>query len=82
MKSVWLGSLKDEERENRRNYIQSNKKLLDILSEILYNMYREAEKKSFDYDIASWAYHQAHINGEKEVLLRLLDICDLEKHEK
>lgn len=79
MKSAWLGSLKDQEREDLKLYISSNKKLLDILVGMLYNMYRDAEKESFDYESASWAFKQAHLNGKKETLLKLIDICKLEE---
>ena len=77
MKTVWLDQTKGEERENLKNYILSNKKLLDILTKICYNIYREVEKESFNYDSASWAYKQAHINGQKEMLSKIIDLCNV-----
>lgn len=77
MQTVWLGSTKGEDRENLKNYIQSNKKLLDILNGIVYNMYREAENSVYDYESASWAYKQAHANGAKEALSKVMRLLEV-----
>ncbi len=77
MKAVWLGNTTGEERENLKEYILHNKKVLDILSEILYNMYRDTEKQEFNYDTPSWAYQQAHLNGKKQTIKQILEICKL-----
>jgi hypothetical protein len=77
MQSAWLNGTKDQERENLKNYIISNKKMLDILNKILYNMYREVENSSYDYDSPSWAHKQAHINGVKETLNKIMKLCEV-----
>lgn len=77
MKTIWLENTKGEDRENLKNYILSNKKLLDILSKICYNIYREVEKESFNYESASWAFKQAHANGQKEILNKIIDLCNV-----
>lgn len=77
MQSVLLGTTKGEERENLKNYILANKKLLDILDEILYNMYRDTESAAFNYDTPSWPYQQAHLNGKKEVILNMRKILNV-----
>lgn len=78
MKTIWLEGVKGQEREDLKLFITNNKKVLDILVKMMYNMYRESENSSIsDYDSSSWAYRQADLNGEKRVLKRLISICDI-----
>lgn len=78
MKTVWLEGVKGQEREDLKLFIANNKKVLDILVKMMYNMYRESENSSVkDYDSPSWAFKQAHLNGQKETLKTLISICEL-----
>lgn len=78
MKTIWFEGVKGQEREDLKLFITNNKKVLDILVKMLYNMYREAENSSVsDYDSSSWAYRQADLNGEKRTLKKLISICDI-----
>jgi hypothetical protein len=75
MDSRWLGSLKDQERENMKNSIQNSKLVLDKLHEIVYNMYSEHRSTTFkDYDSPAWLAKQAHTNGYCEALSKILEL--------
>lgn len=64
MQDRWFRHLPKEHQAERKSFIQANKKVLDFLDEILYNMSIDEVKSSLtDYDCPSWAYKQAHING-------------------
>lgn len=79
MKSQWLGNLKGEEREKFRQTIVNSKIVLDKLNEIVYNMYKDHGSVSFgDYDSPSWSHKQAHTNGYREALLKVLDLLELD----
>lgn len=80
MKSLWLGGLKGEERENFKLSVQNSKIVLDKLREIVYNMYKETTSvSSRDYDCPSWPYKQAHDNGRLEILSEILELLDINK---
>jgi hypothetical protein len=79
VKLALLEGLKGEEKEDLKNYLQNNKKVFDILYKIVYNMYRETEKRSYDYDSPSWPYLQAHVNGAKESLEKVLSVLQIEE---
>ena len=79
MKTEWFGSLRGEERENFKLSILSSKIVLDKLTEIVYNMYRKEESVvSTDYDSPSWSHKQAHTNGKREALLKILELIKIE----
>lgn len=84
MKTVWLGNLKNEQRDAFRQSILQSKIVLDKLREIVYNKVKEAESVSIaDYDAPSWSHKQAHTNGYNNALreiLELLDIKDANTH--
>lgn len=82
MKTALFQGLSKEEAEEFKEYLLNSKKVLDKLRKMLYNMYREAEKTSLnDYDSASWAYKQAHLNGKKEVIRHLISLVTLDPEE-
>jgi hypothetical protein len=69
MQDRWFRHLPKEQQAERKSFIQANKKVLDFLDEILYNMSIDEDKSSpTDYDCPSWAYKQAHVNGFKDAL--------------
>ncbi len=80
MKVQWLEGTKGEERRLLKEYVLGSKKLLDILSKMLYNMYKDADEVSLkDYDSPSWSERQAHLNGKKEVIRDLIALCNLQR---
>lgn len=75
--SRWLGNLKGQEREDFRLLLINNKKILDKLHEIVYNIVREAETVTYDYDCPAWSHKQAHTNGKLELAKQILKLCEI-----
>jgi len=76
------GAKTPEEREEIRNLVFSNEKVLDKLSEMLYNMQESKEVTVLDdYDTPSWSHKQAHLNGEKAMLRRIIDIVTIKERD-
>lgn len=78
MNSKWLKTEKTAEgKEKLKKTILSSKFTLDILRNLVYNMYVDCHSVSkTDYDSPSWASKQAHKNGEAEALWRILQLLD------
>lgn len=78
MKTQWFAGMKPAEAEVfKQNLIQS-KKVLDKLSEIVYNMVKDRREVSVkDYDSPSWSHRQAHTNGAEEMGRKIIDLLDL-----
>lgn len=80
--SAWLEGLKGDEKEQMREYVLGSEKLLDKLTEILYNMQERSETTVLDdYDSPSWSHRQAHLNGQGDVIRKLLEIVTLKERE-
>lgn len=80
MKSIWLGNLKNDERENFKQSILISKNVLDKLKEIVYNMANEKESVvSYDYDSPSWSHKQAHNNGFLDACRKIIEIVDVKE---
>lgn len=78
MKTEWLRGLNPQEVQKRKELVLSNKIVLDFLIEILYNMDRRAEVVASEaYDSPSWSHKQAHLNGERAMLRRIIELCDV-----
>lgn len=81
MKNIWFKGLTGQDKQKRQEIVLSNKIVLDILKEILYNRVREVEKSSLDdYESPSWAYRQADKNGQLRTLkevIQYLEVDDL-----
>lgn len=75
----WVKSIKDpEERKKFEQYLRANTKLLDMLTQIVYNYVRESEHSlDDDYDSPSWAYKAADRNGEARAYKKVLKLLDL-----
>jgi hypothetical protein len=75
LKTVWFQDLPREEQEQFKQIVLGSKKVLDKLSEIVYNMSISGEKVSIDqYDSPSWSHKQAHQNGYNAALREVLEI--------
>lgn len=74
----WFKGLDEKEIEERKKHLLANKKTLDIVRDIVYNMGigagRVTEK---DYDCPSWSHKQAHTNGLKEAFQRIEKLVSL-----
>lgn len=71
----WTAGLKAEEKKLFEELLGTNNKVLDRLSEICYNMVRESENLSNDYDSPNWALRQADSVGYKRALSRIIKLC-------
>lgn len=78
MKTEWFKGLSPEETESIKKLVSSNKIMLDKLSEICYNRSQALKSvRAKDYDTPSWAYKQAHINGQIQELDDLVSLFTL-----
>ena len=79
----WLvGAKTSAERDQIKSLVLSSTILLDKLREILYNI--EVSKRGSvlgDYDTPSWAYKQAHLNGELAMLKKITDLATITERE-
>lgn len=70
--SEWFKGLNKTEIEERKKFLASEQKVLDILRKIVYNIRTSQEIVSEnDYDSPSWSHKQAHLNGESSALRRI-----------
>ena len=68
----WYQGNKD--REGVENLVRNSTFLLSLLDRIIEEELRvltTSEEKSVDYDSPSWAYKQAHRNGQRATLKEL-----------
>lgn len=79
IKTEWLKGLSPSEADKFKNYVLSSKIVLDKLIEMCYNIHKSVEKESYDYSDPSWAYKQAHINGQKEMLMKIVSLATIEE---
>lgn len=76
--SQWLKGLTDREKEDFINLLTNNRKILDKLQEIVYNIVNELETShKTDYDCPSWSHKQAHKNGEVEMAKRIIQLTEI-----
>tara|TARA_Y100001963_G_C6789717_1_gene454806 strand:- start:59 stop:313 length:255 start_codon:yes stop_codon:yes gene_type:complete len=82
IKTEWLKGVNDpKEREKEKKIIENSNFLLDKLKEICYNKLTELENvNKSDYDNPSWAYKQAHVNGEKQAYRSIIELCTIRKN--
>lgn len=78
----WLAGLPSAEREGFKKEVLSSKKVLDKLKEMLYNI-GEGKRESVlhDYDSPSWAFKQAHINGEVAMIKAVIELISITERE-
>lgn len=78
----WLRGLTAEERQEMKLLVVNSEKLLDKLKKIVYNMCTKKEEVSLDnYDTPSWAYRQAHQNGEAAAYRKILSMLTIIERE-
>lgn len=79
MNNLWFKGKNTSEKEEIKNILLNSKKTLDIVSNLVYNMYVECISKGTsrkDFENPSWAYQQAYELGRQsayEQLLKLLE---------
>lgn len=78
IKTEWIKGLKGNDVTKRKELVLQNKILLDFLVEILYNMNERLEEVSLDdYNSPSWSHKQAHLNGQRDMLRKIVDLCTI-----
>jgi hypothetical protein len=85
LSSVWFQGCKtDEDKDKIKALLLNDHFVLDKLSKIVYNMViKNTKATKQDYTDASWAFKQAHVNGELDALRKILSIIDvLNEHEE
>jgi hypothetical protein len=81
MKTIWFDpKWTAEERDNHKRGL-ANDVYLRQLREILEDELRELERKEItpDYTSPSWSHLQAHRNGDKYRLIKILDLLNFEQ---
>ena len=79
---AWLTGLNPKEREEMKNFIVANEKVLDKLKEILYNIVvKKEEVKLDDYNNPSWSHKQAHLNGEQALARKMLEVLTIKERD-
>lgn len=74
----WFAGIPSEEREKFKVEVLNSKKVLDKLGKILYNMEESLRSvKERDYDSASWSHKQAHLNGESDMVRRVIELITI-----
>lgn len=70
--SEWLAGLDGEAKEKEIEYLRNCSTLFDKLRGMIQRRYDSGvASKDTDYDNASWAYKQAHLNGKLQALEEL-----------
>lgn len=80
--TAWTQGLSASEKADMEALVKGNTILLDRLTKILYNMQTKRVATVLgDYDTPSWSHKQAHLNGELNVIERLLEIVTLKERD-
>lgn len=70
----YFGCANETDRERRRDVVLSSYSILKVLKEYLENKKETLSMREEDYDVAAWAFLQAHRNGRVEELDRLIKL--------
>lgn len=85
MITKWTDNLKTaEEKEQFKNFVMGSKPVLDRLNQLLKSMDEEQdgiERNTKMYDLPNWDYRQAHLNGFRDCLHKVLLITTLDQQE-
>jgi hypothetical protein len=74
MQMLWIKGHEDQER--REKEVLSFTSAFDELKALLVSMYPEPYHPS--YANAAWPYEQAHYNGERKAIKKVIDLITLE----
>lgn len=78
--SKWFIQTPPEEVDALKAQLIGDKKTLDKLKEMLYNMVEsDRDVKYSDYDTPSWSHKEAHRHGRIDALCELIKIVTLDK---
>jgi hypothetical protein len=71
----WTAGMTAEPKTQFENLLNVNNKVLDRLREICYNMDKELEDLSSDFDTPNWALRQANLVGQRDALRKIITLC-------
>jgi hypothetical protein len=71
----WSAGLKGEEKTRTEEMLTNNNLVLDRLTQICYNMIKESESVSNDYDSPNWPLRAADSVGYRRALERIIKLC-------
>lgn len=67
--SEWLADQAPDKRAEYKDYLKNSTEIFEKLRKMIQKRYDNAlHVREEDYDHASWAYKQAHLNGKLEAL--------------
>ena len=72
---AWTAGLEPKDKEILEEILQHNNKVLDRVREMCYNMIKESENRSNDYDSPNWALRQADSVGFRRGLEKVIQLC-------
>lgn len=79
---MWFIGVPPAEREAIKNLVLSSPILLDKLQKILYNIQESKEATVLgDYDSPSWSHKQAHLNGQNDMIRKMLKLVTITERE-
>jgi hypothetical protein len=77
-----LAGISGEELDKFKKEVYNSKNVLDKCIQILYNIKEsKGEVRELDYDTPSWAFKQAHLNGEMEGLQKAIELLTVTERE-
>lgn len=77
--SRWFKNVPADEVEALKAQLIGDKKTLDKVKEIVYNIVRSEEDVRFsDYDSPNWSHKQAHRLGRADALKTIIRLVDLD----
>jgi hypothetical protein len=77
MQAIWFKNVKTEEdKAKRKAEVLNYRNAFDDLRALLSSMYPEFTIP--DYDNPSWSHKQAHYNGEREAIRKVINLINLE----
>jgi hypothetical protein len=73
----WTAGLSNPEKMLFQELLGTNNKVLDRLTKICYNMVKDSEIDSSDYETPNWELRQADKVGYRRALKQIILLCTL-----
>lgn len=85
MITAWTRNLADKDIPGFEKQLRNSIDVLDRLAEILTEDLQEIENVEAglkQYDTPSWSHKQAHLNGERSRIRKMLKLINLDRKER